>query len=265
MEDNEIRKREYDLIDIIEPKIEFRKVKKCNLEGGVIFDGFQSYGLTGTIACGCFINSIKTDLIGVLDSPSLPSLSIIYNSTANFPIRIYGSEEQKLAFFTSELAFEPRFHKPIAKNMIHWAKWNKCKTIISIIGNTTQQALTSNSLQTGLLPTKVYGAVNSRRGLVQLKGTGVIPIVEGSIRGIPGILLNEGMLAKIDVIVFVVDVISNIPNFRAAAKVSEIISKIVPNMYCDTNSLLKEADVIEKNTIANNISTLTNRAEQIYQ
>ncbi len=180
MDENEMEKRsENDYTDLIlEPKIEFKKVKRCNLEGGVVFDGFQSYGLTGTIACGCFISSIKTDLIGVLDSPSLPSLSIIYNSTANFPIRIYGNEEHKLSFFTSELAFEPRFHKPIAKKMIQWARLNKCKTIISIVGNTKQQTTISPSslpssspstftdaLQTSSLPTKIYCAVNSRRGL----------------------------------------------------------------------------------------------------
>lgn len=266
MEQYEISERENNWSNFVEPKIELRKVKNCNLEGGVLFDGFQSYGLTGTIACSCFINSIKTELIGVLDSPSLPPISIIYNSTANFPIRIYGNEEHKLAFFTSELVFDTRFHKPIAKKMIQWAKLNKCKTIISVIGNTKQQALSSGNLQAAaVLPTKIYAAVNSKGGFLKLKDTGVIPIIEGSIRGIPGILLNEGMLAKIDVIVFAVDVISGIPNFRAAAKVSEIISQIVPNMYCDTNSLLKEADILEKNILTNNINNVPVGKERIYQ
>ena len=51
-----------------EPIIEIRKIKEINIEGGVVFDGFHGIGLTkNTIACGCFINSLKTELVGILD------------------------------------------------------------------------------------------------------------------------------------------------------------------------------------------------------
>ena len=29
------------------------------MDGGVIFDGFHGIGLTSTVTCGCFINSLK--------------------------------------------------------------------------------------------------------------------------------------------------------------------------------------------------------------
>ena len=38
------------------PIIEIRKLKEINSEGRVIFDGFHGFGLTSTIAIGCFIN-----------------------------------------------------------------------------------------------------------------------------------------------------------------------------------------------------------------
>lgn len=56
-----------------EPIIEIRKLKEINIEGGVVFDGFQGIGLTSTIACGCFINSLKTELVGIIDHPFFSS------------------------------------------------------------------------------------------------------------------------------------------------------------------------------------------------
>ena len=85
-----------------EPIIEIRKLKEINIEGGVVFDGFHGIGLTSTIAIGCFINSLKTELVGILDSPLFPPISVIYNTKPNFPARIYANEEKKLAFFVSE-------------------------------------------------------------------------------------------------------------------------------------------------------------------
>ena len=50
------------------PIIEIRKLKEINIEGGVVFDGFHNIGLTSIIACGCFIHSLKTELVGIHDS-----------------------------------------------------------------------------------------------------------------------------------------------------------------------------------------------------
>ena len=38
----------------------------------------------------------------------------------------------------------------------------------------------------------------------------------GTVTGIPAILLNEGALTNLDVIVFLVNVIPKVPDFRAA-------------------------------------------------
>jgi predicted ATP-grasp superfamily ATP-dependent carboligase len=68
-------------------------------------------------------------------------------------------------------------------------------------------------------------------------------------------LLNEGALMNLDVIVFLVNVLTNNPDFRAAAMVSEAISRIIPNLSCDIGALMVEAQTIE-----NRIKTVT--AEQ---
>jgi uncharacterized protein len=72
------------------------------------------------------------------------------------------------------------------------------------------------------------------------------PLRVGTVTGIPAILLNEGALTNLDVIVFLVNVLSDIPDFRAAAIVSEAISRIIPSLSCDIDGLMVEAQIIEK-------------------
>jgi uncharacterized protein len=48
------------------------------------------------------------------------------------------------------------------------------------------------------------------------------------------------------VIVLVVKVIREVPNFRAAVVISDAITKIVPGVYCDVGTLMVEAKTIEE-------------------
>ena len=247
----------------IEPIIEIRKLKEINIEGGVVFDGFQGIGLTSTIACGCFINSLKTELVGILDSSLFSPMSVIYDAKPNFPARIYANEEKKLGFFVSELILDPSTYRPIANNILRWSKDNKCKTIISITGKAIEKEdkTTKEEEEPSL---KVVS--NSPTIMNELNNIGILPLKYGTINGIPGILLNESNWENIDVVVFVVDVIAGVPDFRAAANVVQAISKIVPEAYCEIEPLIKEAEVIEKNLKIINSQATTNEFEkQMYR
>jgi uncharacterized protein len=50
------------------------------------------------------------------------------------------------------------------------------------------------------------------------------------------------------VIVLIVKVIKELPDFRAAATISDAITKMVPGVYCDIRTLVDEAKIIEENT-----------------
>jgi uncharacterized protein len=81
----------------------------------------------------------------------------------------------------------------------------------------------------------------------ELNELGFLSLKNGTINGIPGILLNESNWRNIDVVVFVVDVIDGVPDFRTAANVAQAVSKIVPEAYCEIQTLIKEAENIENN------------------
>jgi len=228
----------------IEPVIEIRKLKEINIEGGIVFDGFYNIGLTSTIACGCFINSLKTELVGILDSSLFSPMSVIYDGKPNFPARIYANEEKKLGFFVSELVLDPSAYRPVANVILEWSKDNKCKTIISIAGKAIEK---EDRITKKEEEPSINVISNSPIIMKELDDIGILPLKNGTINGIPGILLNESNWKNIDVIVFTVDFIAGVPDFRAAANVVQAISKIVPEAYCEIQLLIKEAENIENN------------------
>jgi uncharacterized protein len=243
----------------IEPIIEIRKLKEINIEGGVVFDGFHGIGLTSTIAIGCFINSLKTELVGILDSPLFPPLSVIYNTKPNFPARIYANEEKKLAFFVSEAILESSAHRQIAHTILNWSNYNKCKTIISVATREIEKEGRTKK------EPALYVMSNSLSIMKELNDIGILSFKNGTINGIPGILLNESNWKNIDVVVFVVDVISGIPDFRAAANVAQVVSKIVPEAYCEIKPLIKEAENIENNLKMIRSQTSNTFKERMYR
>jgi uncharacterized protein len=241
-----------------EPIIEIRKLKEINIEGGVVFDGFQGFGLTSTIAIGCFINSLKTELVGILDSPLFPPMSVIYNAKPNFPARIYANEEKKLAFFVSEAILEPSAYRHIAHTILNWSNYNKCKTVISVASREIEKDRTKKD-------SALYVISNSPNKMKELNDIGILSLKNGTVNGIPGILLNESNWKNIDVIVFVVDVISGVPDFRAAANVAQVVSKIIPEAYCEIKPLIKEAENIENNLKMIRSQTSNNFKERMYR
>jgi uncharacterized protein len=242
--------------------IEIRKLKEINIEDGVVFDGFHNIGLTSTIACGCYINSLNTELVDILDSSLFSSMSVIYDSKPNFPARIYANEEKKLAFFVSELVLDPSAYRPVADIILRWSKNNKCQTIISIAGRTIEKEDIRTTKEEEISLNVIS---NSSIIMKELGDIGILPLKNGTINGIPGILLNEANWKNIDVVVFVVDVISGVPDFRAAANVVQAISKIVPEAYCEIQPLIKEAENIENNLKMINSQAFNKFEKQMYR
>ena len=242
-----------------EPIIEIRKLKEINIEGGVVFDGFHGIGLTSTIAIGCFINSLKTELVGILDSPLFPPISVIYNTKPNFPARIYANEEKKLAFFVSEAILESSAYRQIAHTILKWSNYNKCKTVISVASREIEKEDRTKK------EPSLYVISNSQIIMKELNDIGILPLKNGTVNGIPGVLLNESNWNNIDVVVFVVDIISGVPDFRAAANVAQVVSKIVPEAYCEIKPLIKEAENIENNLKMIRSQTSNKFKERMYR
>jgi uncharacterized protein len=213
-----------------------------NLNGGTLIDGFPSGGLTNSIASMCFMRSIRNELISMLDSSLFPTLSMIYNGTANFSVRIYANEDIKAALLISELNLNESLYYTVSKTILQWARENKCELVISSgsIVTESKESPSDHDLQ------KVYGVASTERAKDRMEKAGILELHSGSVSGIPALLLNEGMRGNFDVIVLLGNILKGSSEFRPAAAISEAIMKIVPGLSCDIHFLLKRAETIEQ-------------------
>ena len=59
------------------PKIKIKESKSVDIEGGFLIDGFPSVGFSSAIATESMVQTSQFEQIGVIDSDSFPSISVI--------------------------------------------------------------------------------------------------------------------------------------------------------------------------------------------
>ncbi|MGA9743180.1 MAG: PAC2 family protein [Nitrososphaeraceae archaeon] len=85
---------------------------------------------------------------------------------------------------------------------------------------------------------EVIAITNTESAAKIAEENGFIRLKSGTITAIPAILLNGGALTNFDVIVFLTEVLKDVPNFHAAAVISEAVTKLIPGLSCDLASLM---------------------------
>ena len=80
----------------------------------------------------------------------------------------------------------------------------------------------------------------------KLVDSGIKIVENAAIPGIPGVLLNEGMVNAQNVIVLLVGSKSNTPDLRASYSLCNGLSKLIPGISCNLSVLEKQAKQIEE-------------------
>ena len=216
-------------------EITVREIKPINIDGGYLIDGFPYAGLANAIATESLTSTIDFELAGVLDSDLFPPISIIKEEVPNFPARIFVNSSLKVAVFSSYLTPHESLHREVAKTMLNWANQHKCSLILS-----------SSSIKPGNNNPPIMGVGSTIEAKKKLSDANIPILRDGTVPGIPGILLNEGLLSKTNVIVLLVKGQEPGPDFRSGAEICMAISKLVPGAACDLPTLLNEAEIIER-------------------
>ena len=215
--------------------ITVREVKSVDIEGGYLLDGFPYAGLASAIATESMINTVQFEMVSVLDSDLFPPLSIIKNGVPNFPTRIFANNNLKVAIFSSYLTPHESLHRQVAKTMLDWANKHKCSYIVS-----------SSAIRSEEQDSFIVGVGSTNEAKKKLTDAEIPLLSNGTIPGIPGILLNEGTLSDTNVIVLLSNSKDSGPDFKAGAQICMAMSKIVPGTACDLKSILQEAEVVEQ-------------------
>lgn len=214
-----------------------REVIPIDVKDGYLIDGFPYTGLANAIATESLVNTTSQfELAGVLDSELFPPISIVRDEVPSFPARILVNKDLKVAVFSSFLTPHESIHRDVARVMLKWASDHKCSFIIS-----------SSAIKSDDESPFVIGVGSTEVAKKKLQEANVPVLKNGTVPGIPGILLNEGMLSNINVIVLLCKARDSGPDFKAGAEICMAMTKLVPGASCDLKQLLNEAEGIEQN------------------
>ena len=218
------------------PRLWVKETKPINIDGGYLIDGFPSVGFTSAIASESLMHGNNYDLVGFVDSYDFPTVSILKDGVPSYATRIYVNSDLKVGVFSSFLTVNETHHRAIAKMMLLWAKKHKCSLVIS----SSPMKLSPEDKK------QVIAAGSTLQAREKIKHAGMLVLQNGTIPGIPGELLNQGMLDGQDVIVILVDVDESGPDFSSSVDLCMAVSKILPGVSCDLDMMRKQAEVAEK-------------------
>lgn len=247
-------------------EIKVYELKKMDLKGATVIDGFPSVGLVSSIVANYLINFLKLTQIGIMDSVYFPTVSLVRDAEPLNPVRIYAGEKitsaegesDQIVAFISEFQPPPNLVKPIAHTMLDWAEEQRCKLLISPEGLvidkgedeeegevSEDEKITSEEEGTDDEAVDVYGIGSTIKARDLLKSHDIALFTEGVITGVAGVLLNEGKSRDFQVISIMAEAHPDYPDARAAAKVIETIDKMLLHIQLDAKPLYIEAEKIE--------------------
>ena len=233
-------------------QIDTYEIKKMDLKGAVVIDGFPSVGLVSSIVANYLISMLDLEQIGVVDSFYFPTVSLIRDSEPHNPVRIYASEKEdgktQVAVFISEFQPPPNIIKPIASAMLDWAIKQRCSLLASPEGLVLDTSEVEGEISPDEIEERriaVYGVGSTRNMRSLLEAHNVEPFQEGVITGVAGVLLNEGKMRDFDVVGFLTEAHPDYPDARSAAKIIEVLDKIILKMGIDAAPLYEEAEKVE--------------------
>jgi len=242
-------------------QVKIYEIKRVDVEGAIVIDGFPSVGLVSSIVANYLIDTLEMEQIGIVESPAFPTVSLVRNGVPQHPVRIYagrppadraGRGADKLVAFVSEFHPAPAIIHPLATTILDWVIEQRCSLLVSPEGLVVEAGPTNprSSRPPRLGDMKVYGVASTKKARELYIEPNVLPFAEGVITGIAGVLLNEGRRRGFDVLTFLAEAQSDYPDARAAAKVIETINRILLRTPLDPVPLYAEAERIEKQLLS---------------
>ena len=243
-------------------QVRIYELKRVDVEGAIVIDGFPSVGLVSSIVANYLIDTLQMEQIGIVESPAFPTVSLVRNGVPQHPVRIYaghpgddrsGRVADKIVAFVSEFHPAPNIIHPLATTIMDWVQEQRCGFLVSPEGLVVERSppeAAHRAKAPKLADVKVYGVASTRRARELYIEPNTLPFVEGVITGIAGVLLNEGRRRGVDVLTFLAEAQADYPDARAAARVIETINKILLRKPLDAVPLYAEAERIEQQLLS---------------
>ena len=223
--------------------IQIYELKRMDLRGATVIDGFPSVGLVSSIVANYLINALNLTQIGIMDSIYFPTVALVRDGQPMNPVRIYAGPKQddrdQIVVFISEFQPPPNLIKAIASTVLDWAQDARCNLLVC------PEGLIVDAQEEGERQVEVYGIGSTEKAMDLIRRNNITAFEEGVITGVAGVLLNEGRKRDFDVITLLSEAHPDYPDARAAARAIEVIDKLLLHTELDARPLYEEAERIE--------------------
>ena len=219
--------------------------RPINVKDAVLIEGFPSVGMASSIVSNYIVKQLEMEYVGSVSSRYFHPTAIIHDGVPMPPVRIYSGQPvnkkecvcDKIVVLTSEFPPPVELLKPLVDKVLNWSNEKEIKLVISvegILGDTPENE------EPGTYA--IASTDNARKHLLDRK---IIPLDNGIITGISGVLLAEAERMQRDVICLLSEANPNIPDARSAARLIEVLDQFLPKLKLDAQPLLEEAELLE--------------------
>jgi uncharacterized protein len=226
-------------------KIETRKFKEINLEGGIVLDCIPTVSIVSGIVGSYIVSQLNLDQVFALESEEFPPVSMVFSSKPKFPARGYASEEKKLAVVLTEFQPSPKLSRPLAYKLLSCHDELKCSMVVSFEALPVTKK-TSEGKDLDSKEPMIFGLGSSDKARKLLEDAKISQMETGMVVGVTAILMNEGRWRNRDVISLIGELSEDVPHIKVAALLLEAFNKLFPEFQIDLKPLHDEAAKIEQ-------------------
>ena len=214
------------------PEAEVFEIKKVNYNSPIVFAGFVGAGLAGPLSVGYIIEKLKMQEVAYMRSKYLPPSTVFIQGRLRHPFRFYSNKEGTICAVICEITLRMEGLYTLVAAILDWAEQNGSNEIVILDGVETDKPHDE----------KAYCAAEEDLcRIMEDKGIKMIP--QGFITGIPGGILNECILRKIQGVTLLVKASHQSPDTVAAATLVEAVNKAYQTNI-DTKDLLNQKEKI---------------------
>ena len=214
------------------PEAEVFEIKKINYNSPIVFAGFVGAGLAGPLSVGYIIEKLKMQEVAYMRSKYLPPSTVFIQGRLRHPFRFYSNKEGTICAVICEITLRMEGLYTLVAAILDWAEQKGSNEIVILDGVETDKPHDE----------KAYCAAEEDLcRIMEDKGINMIP--QGFITGIPGGILNECILRKIQGVTLLVKASHQSPDTVAAATLVEAVNKAYQTNI-DTKDLLNQKEKI---------------------
>ena len=233
--------------------------KDVSTENALVVCCFPSVGMVSSVVAHFLIDHLELEFIGGVTHPQLPALCLVQDGAPIPPIRAYAGAPickvddcQSVILIMSELVVpEPLVHD-IVTALFNWSKNSGTRKGVLI------DAFAQKGMKGGLNgqePVVEYEdteevdvlGIGTTEGMREmLKEMEILPLEQGVIKGMTGVMLGEGRRRGLDIMSLMVEADPRYPDARAAAVMIQQLNKLLPTIDLDHEPLVLEAERIEE-------------------